>query len=281
MNSNYLPGANELYNLVSEESFEKLLFIVSTVDQAIVRDRTYRKEKELERIREVEKDRMRGREREWNEGLKSPYRPSGLSQKILSSLSPAEDLWLQKRKQSQITENAQNPLQSTKPELPLSNTVSGLKSGPIIIDLVESNGCEDESRGGGVGGVGGGREDGVYTLLKSPEMIGLVSERNSDNSSLLLWAAEEGLDGLAGVCVCVRVCGGGGVAQCRENEWSCRATYCPTCLLICHATADDSVYAITTSICVLDKLLNSSTKYRAVLYSVLFPACTIIHAHNC
>jgi hypothetical protein len=196
---------------VTEESFEKLLFIVSTVDQAIVRDRMYRKEKELERIREVEKDRMREREREWNEGLKSPHRLSGLSQKILSSLSPAEDLWLEKRKQSQITENLQNPLKSSKPELPVRSTVSGPKSSPIIIDLVESNGCEDESRGGGVGG-GGGREDGVYTLLESPEMVGLVSERNSDNSSLLLWAAEEGLAELAGVCV--RVCVGAVVCVC-------------------------------------------------------------------
>ena len=206
-NSNYTPGANELYNLVSEESFETLLFIISTVDQAIVRDRLYRKEKELERIREVEKERMRGREREWNEGLRSPHKPSKLSQRIISSLSPAEDLWLQKRKQSQITENAQNLLQSTKLEVPVRTTVSGLKTSPIVIDLVESNGCGDENRGGGVGGVGvGGREDGVYTLLESPEMIGLVSERNSDNSTLLLWAAEEGLDGLAGVCVCVCVC---------------------------------------------------------------------------
>ena len=40
------------------------------------------------------------------------------------------------------------------------------------------------------------------------------------------------------------------------------------------------VYAITTSICALDALLNSITKYRAVLYRVLPPACAIVHAHN-
>ena len=237
-----------MYNLVSKESFEKLLFIVSTVDQAIVRERIYTKEKELERVREVEKERTRKREREWNEGVRSPHRPSGLSQKILSSLSPAEDLWLQKRKQSQITKNAQNPLKTTKPEVPVRSTISGLNCSPIIIDLVESIGCEDESRGSGRGG--GGREDESYTLLESPEMIGLLSERNSDGSSLLLWAAEEGLDELAGACVCVCVCVRACVCLCTVmpchvisyHVMSCPVLSCPsfpTCLSIHHTTADN------------------------------------------
>ena len=206
----FLLGPNELYNMVSKEAFKKLLLIVSTVDRAIVRDRISKKEKEkeLEKVREIEKEKVRerdrGRERgrEWHEGSDSLHRPSGLSKKILSSLSPAEDLWLEKRKQSQITDITRNPSKSPTSTLPVGIIVSGHQSSPIIIDdSFDCDGCEYE-----IGGRGGGREDETFNLLESPEMIGLLTERNSDGSSLLLWAAEEGLDELAGVCVCVCVC---------------------------------------------------------------------------
>ena len=206
----FLPGPNELYNLVSKEAFKKLLLIVSTVDRAIVRDRISKKEKKLEKIREIEKekvrDRERGRERgrEWHEGADSIHRASGLSKKILSSLSPAEDIWLEKRKQSQITDITRNLLKSRTPTLPVGITVSGHQSSPIIIDdSFDCHECDYEH-----GDRGRGREYETFSLLESLEMIGLLSERNSDGSSLLLWAAEEGLDELAGVwlCVCMCVC---------------------------------------------------------------------------
>ena len=195
---------------MSKDAYKKLLLIVSTVDRAIVRDRISKKEKEkeLEKIKEIEKEevRERGRERgrEWHEGADSIHRPSGLSKKILSSLSPAEDLWLEKRKQSQITDITRNPLKSPTPTLPVGISVSGYQFSPIIIDdSFDFDGFEYGNRGRGRGR---GREDETFSLLESPEMSGLLTERNSDGSSLLLWAAEEGLDELAGVCVYVCVC---------------------------------------------------------------------------
>jgi hypothetical protein len=155
---------------VTATNYKDLLLFVSAVDKSITLYRVKQKEKETERLLEIEKEKEAELKRKLvNKSLSLPCH-------ILESLSPLETVWIEKQK--------------IKKELGSEFHASESQAIESFNEIYHQNhrivDSEEEI------------EEEAVCALESREMIGLLSQRYPDGSSVLLWAAEEGLADLAG-----------------------------------------------------------------------------------